>query len=385
MSLKVKNILHIPLTTGGTVTLSNGSVSEPMTDMMEVIETSTSEFLITGTESLASNFIIAMTSPAENTVQKFTWNAACTPGAFSVTILGTTIPAHLLSKKFVMECVYNGSAWVNTLTTDLVQTQGIDGQSIVSDSIGTSQLSNKAVNYAKFQDLSAYSLPARVGSTSGVLASLAIAANSIIGRIAGDIVNLTVSTNGHVLKQTAGALGFAQLDFSELAGTIAKTQIPNNEVTLDKIASTGLLSSAFSDVSTTVVTSEETAFTYSLLAGTLNADGKGVKITVAGETAANNHTKTINVKIAGFTVLTNTIITAPNAKNWYAEVTILRSSATTSIAAGDIVFDNAHDGVQTSKPAITWANANTIEVTMQNGNATAGDITTSLVTVEFLK
>ena len=384
MSVKAKNYVLIPLTTGGTVTLANAVYTAPLTSVPAQNDFA-QDFLITGTQSLASNFIVAMTSPAKNTVQRFLWNAACTPGAFSVTILGTAIPAHLLSKKFVLECVYDGSAWVNTLTADLVQTQGIDGQSLVADSVGTAQLSNKAVNFAKFQDVAAYSVPLRAGATSGVLAGLAVTVNSVIGRIAGDIVNIAASTNGHVLKLTGGALGFGQLNFNELAGTIAKTQIPNDEVTLEKIASTGLLSSAFSDVSTTAVTSEETAFTYSLSANTLNADGKGVKITVAGETAANNHTKTINVKIAGSTVLTNSIITAPNAKKWYAEVTILRSSATTSIAAGDIVFDNAHDGVQTSKPAITWANANTITVTLQNGTATAGDITSSLVTVELLK
>jgi hypothetical protein len=266
-----------------------------------------------------------------------------------------------------------------------VQTQGIDGQSLVADSVGTAQLSNKAVNFAKFQDVAAYSVPLRAGATSGVLAGLAVTVNSVIGRIAGDIVNIAASTNGHVLKLTGGALGFGQLNFNELAGTLANAQVPDNEIALAKVQSTGLLASAFADVSTTAVTTEETAFSYTLPAGTLAADGKGVKITVAGETAANNHTKTINVKIAGSTVLTNSIITAPNAKKWCAEVTILRSTATTSIAAGDIVFDNAHDGVQTSKPAITWANANTITVTLQNGTLSAGDITSSLVTVGLLK
>lgn len=385
MSLKVSNIQTITLTTGGTVSIDNGEITLPLASTDILTEKSIVEYAIVGTASLTSNFIVAMTSPARDTVQKFMWNAACTPGAFSVTILGTTIPAHLLSKKFTLECLYNGSAWVNTLTADLVQTQGIDGQSIVSDSIGTSQIANKAVNFSKFQDLAAYSIPLRAGATSGVLAGLAVTVNSVIGRIAGDIVNIAASTNGHVLKLTGGALGFGQLGFSELGGTLANAQIPDNEITLAKVQSTGLLASAYADVLTTAVTSEETAFTYTLPAGTLAADGKGIKITVAGETASNNDTKTINVKIAGSTVLTNSIITSPNAKKWYAEVTILRASATTSIAAGDIVFDNAHDGVQTSKPAITWANANTIEVTMQNGTANAGDITTSLVTVELIK
>jgi hypothetical protein len=380
MSFKVSNIKNILLTTGGTVTLTNGGLTTNFND----IDTCT-EYTITGTQSLASNFIVAMTSPARNTSLKFLWNAACTPGAFSVTILGTAIPAHLLSKKFVLECVYDGSAWVNTLTADLVQTQGIDGQSLVADSVGTSQLSNKAVNFAKFQDVAAYSVPLRAGSTSGVLAGLAVTANSIIGRIAGDIVNITTATNGHVLKLTAGALGFAQLNFNELSGTLANAQVPDNEITLAKVQSTGLLASAYADVLTTAVTSEETAFSYTLPAGTLAADGKALKMVVAGSTAANATTKTIRVKIGSTTILTNTVVTAPNNDKWYAELTIVRASSTASVVAGDIVFNNSHDGVQVSKPAVTWANANTITVTLQNGTANAGDITMSLVAIELLK
>jgi hypothetical protein len=380
MSFKVSNIKSILLTTGGTVTLTNGGLTTNFND----IDTCT-EYTITGTQSLASNFIVAMTSPARNTVQRFLWNAACTPGAFSVTILGTAIPAHLLSKKFVLECVYDGSAWVNTLTADLVQTQGIDGQSLVAASVGTSQLSNKAVDYSKFQDVAAYSVPLRASGTSGVLAGLAVTANSIIGRIAGDIVNITTATNGHVLKLTGGALGFGQLNFNELAGTLANAQVPDNEIALAKVQSTGLLASAYADVLTTAVTTEETAFSYTLPAGTLAADGKALKMVVAGSTAANATTKTIRVKIGSTTILTNTVVTAPNDDKWYAELTIVRASATASVVAGDIVFDNSHDGVQVSKPAVTWANANTITVTLQNGTANAGDITMSLVAIELLK
>lgn len=384
MSVKAKNYVLIPLTTGGTVTLANAVYTAPLTSVPAQNDFA-QDFLIAGTASLASNFVITMTSPAKGTVQRFLWNAAGTPNAFSVTILGTAIPAHLLSKKFVLECVYDGSAWVNTLTADLVQTQGIDGQSLVAASVGTSQLSNKAVDYSKFQDVAAYSVPLRAGATSGVLAGLAVTVNSVIGRIAGDIVNIAASTNGHVLKLTGGALGFGQLGFSELGGTLANAQVPDNEIALAKVQSTGLLASAFADVSTTAVTTEETAFSYTLPAGTLTADGKALKMVVAGSTAANGTTKTIRVKIGSTTILTNAVVTAPNNDKWYAELTIVRASSTASVVAGDIVFDNSHDGVQVSKPAVTWANANTITVTLQNGTANAGDITTSLVAIELLK
>jgi hypothetical protein len=51
-----------------------------------------------------------------------------------------------------------------------------------------------------------------------------------------------------------------------------------------------------------------------------------------------------------------------------------------------MAFDNAHEGVQViTGSAITWANSNAIEVTLQNGSASAGDITLSLVVIELLK
>jgi hypothetical protein len=172
-----------------------------------------------------------MTSPVADTVQIFRWYALCTPGAFSATILGTTIPTHLLSKVFTMVCHYDGTKWNNQITADLGQTQGISGQSLVDATISSSKLTAKAVDYTKMQDVSAYSLPVRASGTSGVLGSLAIAANSVLGRIAGNIENITATVNGQVLKMTGGALGFSTMAFSELTGTVANAQIPDNEIT----------------------------------------------------------------------------------------------------------------------------------------------------------
>jgi hypothetical protein len=383
MSFKQSHITQIALTTGGTTTLPNGSVPTP--PLFANIDTCT-KYLIGGTETLTSNFIVAMTSPADNTLIEIYWRARCTPGAFTVTILGQVIPADLLDKDFTMKLIANGGSFsLLELNLDLTKGSQLPADRLVNASVNTAQMTDKAITYAKIQDVAAHSVPVRASGTSGVLANLAMAANSIIARVAGDIVNLAAATNGHVLKMTAGALGFAQLNFNELAGTIANAQIPDREVALAKMNSTGMLASLTSDVGTTAVTSEEVLFSYTIPAGLIANNGEGISIVVAGTTAANAHTKTIKVKIGGNVYAVNSVTTAPNDKNWFAQVKVLRGGATAAIGEGSLVVDNAHEGVELNATGLTWANALDVEVTGQNGTATINDIVASLVSVQLLR
>jgi len=239
MSLKSQNVTIIPLTAGGTISLDNGSVTLMGVTTDELIEKSSVQYLIGGTQALTSNFIVAMTSPADNTVVDIYWRARATPGAFTVTILGQVIPAEYLGTDFTMKFIsFGGSFALLEFNLDFTKGGQLPANRLVNASVGTAQVTDKAITYAKIQDVAAHSVPVRASGTSGVLANLAMAANSIIARVAGDIVNLAAATNGHVLKLTGGALGFAQVNFNELAGTVANTQIPNNEIAAAKLAAT---------------------------------------------------------------------------------------------------------------------------------------------------
>lgn len=386
MSLKAKNIVGIPLTTGGTVTISNGVVSEPMTDVIEIIEASATEFTITGTQALAADFIVAMTHPAENTRVRFSWVADATPGAFSVQILGKTIPADYLDKAFSITLSYSGVAWITEeFNLDLIQLGVLPGDRIASASIATAQLTDKAVNYAKIQDMTAYSMLVRDAGTSGVISSVAVAAQSLLGRVAAGFVAITASVNGTVLKMTGGNIGFAQVNFNELAGTIANAQVPNREIALAKLDSTGSLSFQTSDTGTTAVTSEEVLFTYTIPAGLIANTGEGVRVTVSGTTAANNHVKTIKVKVGGNTYAINSVTTAPNNKIWFAQVEVYRAGATAAVGEGSLVMDSAYEGVNINSTGITWANINDVQVTGQNGTGTVNDIVVKTVSVTLIR
>lgn len=386
MSLKSSNIVLIPLTTGGTVTLDNGVVSLPLGSFDENIEKSAVNFVVTGTQTLASDFIITMPSPADNTLVTFFWRARATHGAFTATILGKTIPSDMLLRDFTMKFIALGGSFA-LLETNLDLTKGgqLPADRLVNASVGTAQMTDASVTYAKMQNVGGDSILFRNSASSGVLSELAVAAQSLIGRIAGRIVNITASVNGTVLKMTGGNIGFAALNFNELAGTIANAQIPDREIALAKLNSTGLLHASVNDSATTAVTTEEVLYTYTLPAGVIANNGEGVEIEVSGTCAGNANVKTIRVKLGTTTYAVNSVTTAPNGVNWYAKLRIIRTGAATSRGIPFMSVGIASEGLGKVDGTPTWANALDIEVTGQNGTASAGDITAHSLTVKVLR
>ena len=387
MSLKAQNIIEIPLTTGGTVSILNGDITLPISMFDPLVEESCVEYRITGTQSLTSNFVIAMTgTPVEGTKVKFVWKAVCTPGAFSVIFLGQTIPAGYLAQNFTFTFSYYSSAWsLDEFNVIIGASQSISGDALKLLSVEGKHMPDATISYAKIQNVGAYSLLARNAAGAGVISAAAIAAESLIGRNAAGFISFTPSADGQVFVRRAGVLTTALLNFTELTGSLANSQVPDNEITLVKQQSTGLLYSKYSDTGTSAVTTEEVLATYTLPAATLAADGKAIRVMASGTTAANGTTKTIRLKLGGTTYATNTVTTAPNNKDWRAEFTIIRSAAATSISVGKFIFDNAHEGIQRTTGTPTWTNTNAIEVTGQNGTANANDIIVSMVTIELLK
>lgn len=400
MSAKQFNIETIALTTGGTVNISNGVPANPMLSVPS-FDSICTEYAITGTQSLIANFIVAMTgTPAKNTLLKFYWTAVATPGAFSAIILGSTIPAYLLSKRFTVVSHYNGSAWTNTITPDLNQSQGIDGDCLVDGTVSTAKIGSLAVTDTRLASnaVTAAKIAANaveeakinaLAVTEGKIAALAVTEGKI-GALAvteAKIGALAV-TEGKIgaLAVTAAKIGAGAVEEAKIASlAVTSGKIGAKAVTLDKLDSVGYLASKYTDTGTTAVTSEETLFTYTLTGGTIDTDGDGIEVIVAGTTGANAHTKTIRVKFAGNTYSTNSVTTAPNGLDWFAQVRILRAGATAAVGKGSLVVSTNHEGIAISKAGVTWANNNDVLVTGQNGTANINDIVVSLVTVNLIR
>lgn len=146
----------------------------------------------------------------------------------------------------------------------------------------------------------------------------------------------------------------------------------------------GALNKGTGSGATTAVVTEEDLLTYTLPANTLSATGKGVRIRVAGTTAANTNTKTVRLYFGATVIFSNDITTAPNNRSWNFEALVLRNAATTqeAIATGSVAATlqtTTYQGTSADPTA-----AIEIKVTGQNGIATAGDITAQILLVEYV-
>jgi hypothetical protein len=233
----VKEVLigEIALLSSGTVNVNTGAVTAAPFSIAD----SASIYRVTGTEVLVGNFVIAPTGTAsKNIFIQILWEASCTPGANTVTIFGATVPAELLASNFIANCVYNGSAWVVTLLVDWEATSIVNSDRIEADAVTTAKILNANVTYAKIQDTAEYTLLGRNAAGSGVISAAAIAAQSFVVRLAAGFVSLTPSADGQVVMRKAGSLVSSLLDFSNLDGTLAVAQIPDDEITAAKLANT---------------------------------------------------------------------------------------------------------------------------------------------------
>ena len=151
----------------------------------------------------------------------------------------------------------------------------------------------------------------------------------------------------------------------------------------------GTLTTSTTQVCTIANTTETDLWTYVLPANTLNADGKGIRITVWGTTAANANIKSFRLYF-GATQLQARNASADN--NWVDQLfaDVVRTGAATQSA-----FASSHVGVSggtsaaslnlITAPTETLSGPVTIRATGINGTASAGDVCVRYAVVETIK
>lgn len=152
---------------------------------------------------------------------------------------------------------------------------------------------------------------------------------------------------------------------------------------------TGTLSGILS-VDTTAVgnvtTGEDTLMTYSLPANALSANGKAVRITAWGTTAANANTKTHKLHFGSTAVAT--FSNTGSAQNWFFMATVVRTGAAAQEAfvwAGKGTSGNfALGDVERTTPAEDVTAAITIKVTGQSTEGATNDVVQRGMIVEIL-
>jgi hypothetical protein len=157
----------------------------------------------------------------------------------------------------------------------------------------------------------------------------------------------------------------------------------NDTVTAIQGVASRVLSVSTTQAGTGANTDETTLWSYALPANTLSANGKGVRITVYGTTAANANTKTRKLYF-GATAVAN-VGDANNNANWVFVAVVTRTGASAQISMAEInTAEGAAQRNTLTTPAEDTTGAITISVTGQNGTANADDIVFRGAIVETL-
>lgn len=132
-------------------------------------------------------------------------------------------------------------------------------------------------------------------------------------------------------------------------------------------------------------TNETDLWTYTLPANSLTADGRGLRITTFATAAATANNKTIKLYVAGTNVLSSAVLTAaPNALDYVATFTVLRTGASTQIGFGQHGVGTTFQAKSNLVMAGDTTAAIIIKTTGQNGTAAANDICAKGALVETL-
>jgi hypothetical protein len=142
----------------------------------------------------------------------------------------------------------------------------------------------------------------------------------------------------------------------------------------------GTLSTAITSTATTG-TSEETLLSYTLPANTLAVNGRGVRITAWGTTAANANSKTFRIYFGAAAVALQG--GTGSGLPWLGSATVLRASATTQVSSGQAVYNGALSRIDAGGPTETLSGTVLIKVTGQTPTA-AGDLTNTGLLVEAI-
>ena len=141
--------------------------------------------------------------------------------------------------------------------------------------------------------------------------------------------------------------------------------------------------SSGSEVGTGANTDETTIVNDTLLANSLDVSGMGIEVVCAGTTGANGDTKRIKAKF-GTTIIIDSGVLVLNDKDWRISYELVRKVAGTQKAIGRFEYDGA-------SPIVTYTTVSedettnlAIQITGQNGAATANDIVQEMYFVKII-
>jgi hypothetical protein len=145
----------------------------------------------------------------------------------------------------------------------------------------------------------------------------------------------------------------------------------------------GLLNSQYVTSGNGADTTEDTLYTYTLPAGYLNVNGKGLRIKCFGNVANNADTKTVKLYF-GAEVISGTVSTA-TTNAWISELEVWRSGAAAVQVKGSMLQGTAVAATYFAAGTDTIANAVTIKCTGTGSGSVASEVAGQGFSVEVIQ
>jgi hypothetical protein len=120
-------------------------------------------------------------------------------------------------------------------------------------------------------------------------------------------------------------------------------------------------------------TTEDTLFTFSLPANSLDQVGRALQIVAWGSFANNSHSKNARLYF-GSEVVGELSNTTTGGIGWYLEMNVVKTGSNTQSISSQLIAGTTHGGVTVQAGAETDTAAITVKVTGQTGTAGANDI-----------
>jgi hypothetical protein len=371
-----KNIYDITLTAGGgTVNLSLKLSDQPF------------EYRVKGTATLTSDWTIqsnAADSAFLNAGTTFIYHyeAEITLSGNSITFHGSTLPTQLADKNCTIIATYNGSSWIVKYHPDWEESDNVETDDIVDDAVTTAKVLDDNITNAKLADMNRGTV--KVANSSGEPSDLDIKDGKIPQGNGTDVEALDVSTSGNIIvgdgKKAVSVAPSGDVSSISSAGSFTLAS-KSGRILLDSTISCA-------GSSTTAVTTEETLLSRSVPLNSLTANGESILIKAWGTFASNANAKTIRLKenVASITIDQNAVITNPNGLKWLIEAQIYYAGSTSGCGFSKLYMGGEDPEVTIHNSASwTWTANQTIEVTGQNGTASANDITCNGLSIEIIK
>jgi hypothetical protein len=150
------------------------------------------------------------------------------------------------------------------------------------------------------------------------------------------------------------------------------------------IRASGVITTQLTSTGTGADTTKDTLQTYTLPANALDAVGRGIRIKAWGTFAANANTKTVTLEFgAGNTVATSTGLTS-SGSNWVMWTEVYKTASNVQTSFGTSIFQNSTPATTVATSTQTDTSAIVLNVTGQNGTASANDIVCKGMVVEFM-